>query len=228
MSYCLDDRLTLAASMVRKGVRVADVGCDHAYLSIYLIKNRIAKSVVASDVRVGPLESAKKNIAAEGLCEDIKTVLTNGLDGINGDEFDDLLICGMGGILICDILSRAPYLKDENKRLILQPMTDADEVRLWLYKNGFEIIRERAAKAAGHIYSVINAVYTGHTKPLDDLSVHLGGLTASPTPTETEYIQKYLNTLKIRLDGKLKAKNTDNQDVLELKRLIALIEGELK
>ncbi|MBQ8533510.1 MAG: SAM-dependent methyltransferase [Clostridia bacterium] len=227
MSFLLDDRLTLAASMVRKGVRVADVGCDHAYLSIYLIKNKIAKQVVASDVRVGPLELAKRNIQSEGLCDKIETILSNGLDKFDPNSFDDLLICGMGGILICDILSRAHFLKDKDKRLILQPMTDVDLVREWLYQNGFEIINERAAKAAGHIYSVINAVYTGNLQPCDAISVHLGGLIKDPTIIEMEYIQKYLKTLKIRLDGKTKAQNIDEQEIDELKRLITLIEGEL-
>lgn len=224
MPYVLDDRLALVASMVRKGKRVADVGCDHAYLPIYLIKNKIASFVIASDVRTGPLESAQRNIAAEGLCEQVTTVLSNGLDNINGSDFDDLTVCGLGGILMCDILSRADFLKDKNKRLVLQPMTDTEIVREWLYVNGFEIISERAARAAGHIYSVINAVYTGKIRKPDILERHLGGIITDPTDTEKEYIEKYLNTLRSRLSGKIKAKNLDKSELKELNELILQIE----
>lgn len=228
MSHLLDDRLVLAASMVRKGVRVADVGCDHAYLSIYLVENEIASSVIASDVRTGPLESARNNIASKNLNAKIKTMLTNGLDGIYGSMADDVVICGMGGILICDILSRAAFLKDTQKRLVLQPMTDTELVRNWLYLNGFEILTERAVKVSGHIYSVINAAYTGEKLDFDDISVHLGGLLRDATDMEYEYIKKYVKTLKTRLSGKQSAKNIDNAEVQQLEKLIARIEGEIK
>ena len=205
-----DGRLLLAASMVRRGSRVADIGCDHAYLSVYLVKNKIAKSVIASDIRTGPLEFARKNVAKAGLDDKIELRLQDGLDGISADEADDIVICGMGGNLICDILSGAPWLKNREKNIVLQPMSDSDTVRRWLYKNGFEIKRERAAEDRGHIYSVISAGYTGDCKDIGKTFAVTGGLCENMTRYEAEYLSHERDVLMKRLSGLKASKNAEN------------------
>lgn len=140
----LDDRLLSAGRLVRQKSRAADIGCDHAFLSIWLVKNGICTRVIASDLREGPLSSARQNVNEAGLSGIVDLRLGAGLDKISGDEVDDIIICGMGGITIADIIEAAPWVKDGAKHLVLQPMTHADVLREYLCKNGFEIDKETA------------------------------------------------------------------------------------
>ena len=96
----LDGRLRLTAEMVPAGARVADVGCDHARLPIALVRSGRCSSVIASDLRQGPLLSAQENIARAGLEDKISLRLSYGLDGIAPGEADCVVMAGMGGILI--------------------------------------------------------------------------------------------------------------------------------
>ena len=97
-------RLLCAASMVRKGAVVADVGTDHAYLPVYLVLAGIAERAVASDINAGPLSRAEANIRKFSLSSQINTRLTPGLTGIEEFAPTDILISGMGGELIDSIL----------------------------------------------------------------------------------------------------------------------------
>lgn len=153
----LDDRLKTIASYVRRGSLAVDVGCDHAYLAIWLVKNNIARHVIASDVNEGPLYRAKKNIAAEGASERITVLRTDGLDGIAGHNPDDIIIAGMGGDLIASIIEEAHFLRKPGKRLILQPMTHPERVRRAVVRIGFTIIDESLTSDDGRIYQVICA-----------------------------------------------------------------------
>ena len=108
----LDERLSLCAQMVRDGAAVADIGTDHAYLPVYLVECGKIHKAIAADVREGPLENAKGNISKNGFDQQIKTVLSDGLEKISPDEADDIVIAGMGGELIIRIISAAAWLKD--------------------------------------------------------------------------------------------------------------------
>ncbi len=155
--------------MCRSGVISADVGCDHARLAAALALEKGCR-VIASDVRDGPLESAKRTISELGV-ENVETVRSDGLDGI--DYADDVIICGMGGELIADIAERCRF-KNENTRFIVQPMTKAEVMRERLYKAGFDLLEERTAVDGGKVYSVMLWRYTGISREIDEIEALCG------------------------------------------------------
>ena len=146
----LSPRLKTAADMVRKGVVAADIGTDHAYLPSYLVLSGICPRALACDLRKGPLENAAETLEHWNIADKISLRLS-----------DDIIMAGMGGILIAKLLERTDWVKNKNIRLILQPMSHAEEVRLFLCNNGFDIIEERTCRDDGRIYSVICAEYSG-------------------------------------------------------------------
>lgn len=169
-------RLSLCAEMVREGSRLADIGTDHGYLPIALCQSGKTPSAVASDIRPLPLQSARDNIAKYNLSDKITTRLSDGLEKLHPDEVDDIVIAGMGGELIRDILAAAPWVKDTEKHLVLQPMTHHEDLVKWLYESGFCIERQEAALDEGKYYTVIAARYTGEARVCDLYTVVVGKL----------------------------------------------------
>lgn len=153
----LSDRLKSVASFVRRGSLAVDVGCDHAYLAIWLVKNNIARHVIASDVNEGPLFRAMNNIAKEGVADRITVLRTRGLDGIAQYDPDDIIIAGMGADQIVEILMAVPFTRSHGKRVILQPMTKPERVRREIVRMGYVIRDEALTLDKGRIYQVICA-----------------------------------------------------------------------
>lgn len=161
MERGLGARLLCVAKSIPVCRTLVDCGCDHGYVSIYAAENGIAQKITASDINRGPLDNAEKEIAAAGQKDRITTVLTDGLDGIL--PHDCVVIAGMGGETIADIISRAPWTK-ENCTLVLQPMTRSEVLREYLYNEGFEITDESIVVESGHMYCIIVAKYCGNTE----------------------------------------------------------------
>jgi tRNA (adenine22-N1)-methyltransferase len=140
---------------------VADVGCDHAYVSIALIKRDIAKHVIAMDVRSGPLEIAKKNVEEYGLVTDIELRLSDGLSKLSPMEVDAIVIAGMGGLLVKKILVEGRDVLECEcpPELILQPQSDIGEVRKYLHDINYHIVKEMMLIDEGKYYTVIHASY---------------------------------------------------------------------
>ncbi len=163
MNLTLDGRLDAAAEFVRGGSYLIDVGTDHAYLPVKLLLDGKISSAAATDINRGPLERAVSNAEKYGVAEKIRFVLSDGLDWAGEDDFGagtvDVAVCGMGGELIVDILSRSELVRREGVRVILQPMTFADKVRAYLTENGFGLTDEKLCKSAGRVYAVICAEY---------------------------------------------------------------------
>ncbi len=174
----LDKRLAMVASMVRRGSRVADIGTDHAYLPVYLVQMGICPQGVAADIRSGPLESARRTVTQAGLVEKIDLRLGDGLIPIVADEVDDIVIAGMGGETVADILSAAEWIKDKRLRLVLQPMTRAEELRRWLLTNGFSIAEERLVQDGHRLYPVMAVAYTDAPPEADDYAFYAGFFSA--------------------------------------------------
>lgn len=169
----LNNRLRVAAELCRHGVITADVGCDHAQLACFL--SRTSKKVIASDIRDGPLDAARRTVAKFG-AQNIEIVKSDGLKEIS--YADDVVICGMGGELIAHIIDTCRFLC-ANTRFILQPMTKAEFLRKYLYLNGFEIIEERTAYDSSKAYSVMFVCYTGEKYEIDDIFALTGKITDS-------------------------------------------------
>ena len=197
----LDERLAQCAEFVREGASVADIGTDHAYLPVYLVKSGKTKKAVAADVRVGPLENAKGNIIRNGLESSIKTVLSDGLEKIGPDEADDIVIAGMGSELIIRIIEAAPWLRDGKKHLILQPMTRAEKLRKYLCRSGFEIISERACISCKKTYSVMLCAFDGKERECDDRFMYVGELYDDNSPQAGRYIYVVNEKLKKKIKG---------------------------
>lgn len=214
----LDARLKAAAEYVRQGAVFADIGTDHAYLPIYLLKRGIISRAVAADVAEGPLNCAVSHAKEFSLEDKIDFRLTDGLDGLDALGITDVAICGMGGELISNLIDRAPFLKNSNIRLILQPMSKQEILRKYLAKNGFKIRSESLGSAAGHTYSCICAEYCGEPYELDALTLYIG---EPIIETETDrknlalLLDKKEKAFKKRLEGKKKAgKSADEEEAL--------------
>ena len=169
-------RLNLCADMVRRGSRLADIGTDHGFLPINLVEAGVIPSALACDINREPLHNAGVNIAKRRLEYWIETRLSDGLEKVRPDEVDDIVIAGMGGELIRDILAAAPWVKDESKLLILQPMTHHEDLTRWLYENGFSITRQEATFDEGKYYTVMAARWTGQKTPCDLYAAIVGKL----------------------------------------------------
>lgn len=163
MKLPLSNRLLACAGFIKKGSRVADIGCDHGYLSLYLLQQGIASSVIASDVNEGPLESARRNAEKFGFRERIAFYLSDGVQSIPRD-FNTLVCAGMGADTILSILHHAPWLRSPRYTLILQCQSKRPELRQWLYDSGYRINRETLAKDGKFVYSIMEVVYDpGHS-----------------------------------------------------------------
>lgn len=153
----LSARMQALADMVTRGNRVCDLGCDHGYLSIYLIQRQIAPHVLAMDVRKGPLERAGEHIGRARLEEYITLRLSDGLDGYRAGEAQSLVCAGMGGPLINRILEREPLKTKQFQELILQPQSELASFRRRLRESGWRIACEDMVLEDGKFYPVMKA-----------------------------------------------------------------------
>ena len=154
----LSKRLQMSADFVTPGGVVADVGCDHAYLSIYLMEQGIARRVIAMDVNKGPLTRARENIAKFGYEGQIETRLSDGIEALAAGEADTILCAGMGGKLIIHMLSANMEASMTTNEWILQPQSDFFEVRKYIWDKGFAIADEKMCEEDGKFYTSIHAV----------------------------------------------------------------------
>ena len=157
MKIPMSNRLLAVCNYIRKGDRVADIGCDHGYLGIYLLTNGIARSVIESDVAQGPLDSARRNAHTFHTESATTFCLCDGAKDIPRD-FDVLVCAGMGADTMISILAASPWLK-EGYRLILQCQSRRPELRQWLYDAGYRITRETLAQDGKFLYTVMEVVY---------------------------------------------------------------------
>lgn len=185
----VDNRLQKIAGMIRHGAVVADIGTDHAYLPVFLVRNKIAVRAFACDVSDGPLENARATVKRFGV-DNIIIRKGDGLSAVLPDEADTFVIAGMGGDLIARILTAAPWIKNAKYELILQPMTAVEDLREYLCKNGFNILCECAVKAQGRVYTVMKVKFTGEVIQCDPLFYFCGRLGENLGEDELAYITR--------------------------------------
>ena len=154
-------RMLAVAALVDKSKVLADIGCDHAYISINLIENGKVDRIIASDLREGPLNIANENIKLTDFGEKIETRLCSGLEGYEAGEVDTILISGMGGMLVREVVEAADTL-------ILEPQSDLRVVRAYLREIGFLIVDEDMLKESGKYYQIIKAVKRETKQELSD------------------------------------------------------------
>ena len=191
----LKPRLNTILRSVPEGSLVADIGTDHAFLPIALIKSGIAKRVLACDVSEGPLLSARENIKKSKV-ENIELRLSDGLEKISENEADVIVVAGMGGDLIRDIISRAEWLENPDKLLILQPMTSADALRVYLYESGFFIQKESPVEDSGRVYTVMTARFDGKKRKPTSAETFIGKLASDNSDAAHRYIKLQYSRVK--------------------------------
>lgn len=205
----LTNRLATVASKVPCGVKVADIGTDHAYIPVFLVKNNISNNVIASDVKKGPLDIAKKCILQNNMSEYIQTRLGYGLSVLKPYEVDTVIIAGMGGMLIRDILDQSKEICNTIKTFILQPMIAQDILREWLNSNNYKIIDETLAKEGNKMYTIL-VVQHGYESIENKIYFDIGKkLIENKDPLLKEYIKKKIIQTK-RILNSLKGQTTCN------------------
>jgi len=161
MKIPISKRLLCCASMVPQGAKVADIGCDHGYLGIWLLKEGVASRVSACDLREKPLEKARQNAASFGTADRMTFHVADGLSALDPASVDTIVCAGMGGDCIAHILSEAPWVWDPAYTLILQPQTSGNDLRRYLGENGFTIEKEDLAQDGGFLYFTMRVRYGG-------------------------------------------------------------------
>ena len=224
----LDTRLRAAADMVPRGARLADIGSDHAYLPIALCLENKIKCALASDINEGPVAAAVANIHKNGLSERILAVRADGLDKTRDFAPDCITILGMGGELIVSILDKAPWVKNENITLVLQPMTHPEILAKYLAEQGFAVNDEIIVRDGGRddrIYRIISAKFDGKARKLSEGEALVGRINIDRgDEIVTAYINKNIRILETRIVGKSVA----GADAEREKALVSELQGFLR
>jgi tRNA (adenine22-N1)-methyltransferase len=202
----LSKRLAAVAGHVPQGAVVADIGTDHAYLAIHLIGEGRASRVVAGDVNRGPYEAAQANVRSRGLEQSIDLRIGDGLKVLKPGEVDVVVLAGLGGCTICNILDDGRPVLERLKRLVIQPMRDIALVRRWLLENGWRIADEEMVCEDGHYYVVIVAE-PGAEIIKDDFLLEVGPrLLEKRDPVLHDFLVQRLSEIRAVLEEITKAR----------------------
>ena len=215
MKIPLSSRLLACCSFVAPGDRVSDIGCDHGYLGIYLLKNGIASAVIASDIKEGPLQSAVRNSEKFGVRDKIAFYLSDGVRNIPR-EFDTLICAGMGGDTMVSILSAAPWLQNDRYRLILQYQSKTPMLRRYLSDTGWRIFEEQVLKDGKFLYTVMEVIWQPDYPKLTPAESYIPpAMLGKPSAEVSAYCKWVIEGLRIA---------TAHTDDLEKKQILAELE----
>ena len=193
----LSKRLKRIVEHVDKCESVADIGTDHGYIPIYLVKEGICKKAIASDINKGPIEKAKVNVAFEGVSNRVKCLLGPGLNPLKVGEVNGVILAGMGGNLTRDILLADMDKVKKYDFIILQPAQNPEVLREFLYKNDYEIIDEDLIKDEGRFYELFKVKYNENSEKLvfeDELEYEVSPLLREKGhPLFKEFIEEKIN-----------------------------------
>ncbi|SDN42958.1 tRNA (adenine(22)-N(1))-methyltransferase [Alkalicoccus daliensis] len=215
----LSKRLEKVADYVLEEGTVADIGSDHAYLPVYLVGNSLCEYAIAGELNEGPLNSAIEKIKANHLSDKVEARLGSGLSVLEGRKADTVVIAGMGGPLIANILQEGQKHLPDVKRLVLQPNVAAEHVRRWLKKNGWSLIDEAIVEEDGHIYEILVADRSGvdpYKEETVEKQLWLGPylMESKEPPFHAKWRKEYDQLKRIKSQLQL-AKNTHAQRRIE-------------
>jgi len=193
--FKLDSRLSLCAEFVRSSAFVADVGTDHGYLPVWLCLSGKITNAIASDINEKPLLNALKTIQKYKLKNNITILQSDGLKGFHPYSAEDIVIAGMGGETIASIISSVSWVKSENIRLILQPMTKSELLIKYLCDNQFQIYDQKACVSHNKVYTAFLAGYTGRVSYCDEVFYYAGKLNPQKSEYDKLFIYAHINRL---------------------------------
>lgn len=216
----LSRRLQMVADLVPMSNKAVDIGTDHAYLPIHLINSGRCRHVTAVDKRRGPLKKAAGNIRAAGLENKIELCLSDGLKAIDAASQDVIIMAGMGGLEMIQIMENARL---ESGTLVLQPMKSLPELRFWLGAAGFRISAEKIVCERGYWYVALRAETACEPILYDNLQLWAGPrLLAERPPLYSTYLRKIFQQLQKKARGDAKLQETARQ----VEKLVAELEQE--
>ena len=223
----LSPRLKKIAELIPVGSTLADIGTDHAYIPVYCQQNGITTSCLAMDVNKGPLDRANANINKYGFEDKIKTRLSNGLSNLKPGEADVIVIAGMGGLLIEDIIRNGTDAIGDETLLLLQPMIAPIELRSYLYSSGFNITDEYVVREENKFYNIF-AVKKGSFKP-SEFDLYFGKNIAKNSPdTIIAYLEYKIRVCKNIIFGMKKAENPDCDTIRTYENELGIYQSVLK
>ena len=226
MKVPLSARLLACCTYVNTGDRVADIGCDHGYLGIHLLKTGVAQSVIAADINEQPLHSATVNALKFGVRDKMHFFLSNGAVSIPRD-FDTMVCAGMGADTMISILSAAPWLKNEQYRLILQCQSKTPMLRRWLYEQGWYIHRETLAKDGKFVYSIMEVCYCPSEAPAVWEHYISKALLRDGSPLLKEYYDRIRQGLRLSVEGLRRTGSGDLADQEEILSQLESLEAQI-
>ena len=203
----LTDRLLKIASLVDNGKRIADIGTDHGYIPVYLLNQNKIQYAILGDVNKGPLENARKEVTRNKLQDKVDLRLGSGIEVLKENEVDEIIIAGMGGMLINNLLKANEKVAHTTEKLILQPMQAPEELRMFLYQNGYKILDEHLVREEHRLYEIIVCKYEGlEPQEIDPIYYEIGlKLIQNNDPLLNDFIENKIrinqNVLK-KLEGK--------------------------
>ena len=203
----LTNRLLKIASLVNENKRLADIGTDHGYIPVYLLNEGKINFAILADINKGPLENARSEVKRNKLEDKVDLRLGSGIEVLKKGEVDEVIIAGMGGILIGELLEANKEVAHSVEKLILQPMQAQEELRRYLLNNGYEILDEVLVKEDFRIYEIIVAKYTSKNTVVDDEIYYEVGkkLIENKDPLLNEFIDKKIfmyNSILKKLEDK--------------------------
>lgn len=209
------NRLECIKSMVTKCNTAADIGTDHGYVAEMLLNDNTCDYVIATDINEGPLSRAIEYITMKNLNSKCDFRLGNGLTVLKEKEADAIVIAGMGGELIAEILEASKNISKETLQIIMQPMTTAEKLRRYLYENNFKITDEKIVKEYHHYYFVIKAT-PGLVETTDEIYYEFSRhLIEKRDPIMMEYIDKALTINKKIINSLEKTNNKEYNDKID-------------
>ncbi len=221
----LNPRLQKIAELIPQAESLADIGTDHAYIPIYARLSGKVKRAIASDIKLGPVARAAENAKKFGLDSDIIVRIGPGLETVKPGEAEVIVIAGMGGILIADILENSKEVVAAAKLLILQPMTAASELRDYLAQNSFTAKEEYLAAEEDKLYNIITAVPGGKTEYTERERILGKGVEETSPQYYQEYRARLVSKLEKRIAGLKASKLAGNAEkAQEIEAQLKLLE----
>lgn len=217
----LSPRLLKIASLIPNGETLADVGTDHGYIPLYLFQNDVISYAIAMDVNPMPLKRAEDNICAAGYGNNCEFRLSDGLEKLSEGEVTSVVIAGMGGLLMIDIIMRGKSVINDDTKLFLQPMIAAPELRLFLFENGFTIENEYVIQEENKFYNIICALRG--TSKYNDEDIYIGRNVKKNSPDVFgEYIKYKHRVCSNIMEGIKKSRNPNKAELKKYQKQLEL------